>query len=81
VDYRFGVIASGPQWLSAFVTPGLVLCIRVFGSSNFAVVGMQVMDSRDKPGHNGSVPEMSRASEDHGDAVVVGSFDHFVIAQ
>jgi hypothetical protein len=57
--------------------PGLVLCVR----SDFAVAGVQVMNGRDKPGHDGSVPEMSRTSEDHGDAMVVGSFDHFVIAQ
>jgi hypothetical protein len=61
--------------------PGLVPCIHVFGSSDFAVAGVQVMDGRDKPGHDGSVPEMSRASEDHGDAMVFGRLDHFVIAQ
>jgi hypothetical protein len=61
--------------------PGLVLCIRVFGSSDLTVAGVQVMDGGDKPGHDGSVPEMSRASEDHGYAMVVGGFDHFVIAQ
>ena len=56
---------------------GLVPAIHVFELRLFEVV-----DAGHKAGCDGRglMPEMPRAGEHHGDAMVVGGFDHLVVA-